>query len=91
MANDITSHVERKAGSAIEADVPSLTVINPVTGENTVVYLFIAALPFSSTCWNPHEHERDHWLRCHVAMYKWLGGATPRLIPDSLRAGGIDP
>jgi transposase len=91
VANGITSRVERKAGSTIEVDWagPTLEIVDPVTGETSSVYLFVACLPFSRYAFaEPALDMREKtWLACHVAMYEWLDGSTPRLVPDNLKTG----
>lgn len=92
-AHGVTSRVERKAGAAIEVDWagPTLMVVDPVTGESATVYLFVAVLPFSRYAFvEPALDMREAtWLRCHVAMYEWFGGSTPRLVPDNLKTGVV--
>lgn len=92
-AQGVTSRVERKAGAAIEVDWagPTLMVVDPVTGESATVYLFVAVLPFSRYAFvEPALDMREAtWLRCHVAMYEWFGGSTPRLVPDNLKTGVV--
>lgn len=29
----------------------------------------------------------DTWLRCHVHAFAYIGGSTPCIVPDNLRAG----
>lgn len=91
VANGITSRVERKAGSTIEVDWagPTLTLSDPVTGGTATVYLFVACLPFSRYAFvEPALDMREStWLACHVAMFEWFGGSTPRLVPDNLKTG----
>lgn len=90
-ANGITSRVERKAGSTIEVDWAgsTLTVVDPVTGDAATVYLFVACLPFSRYAFvEPAPDMRETtWLACHVAMFEWFGGSTPRLVCDNLKTG----
>jgi transposase len=91
VANGVTSRVERKAGSTIEVDWagPTLEIVDPVTGESATAYLFVACLPFGRYAFVEPALDMGEttWLRCHVAMYEWLGGSTPRLVPDNLKTG----
>lgn len=84
VSQGITSRVERKAGSTIEVDWagPTLQVVDPVTGETSMVYLFVACLPFSRYAFvEPTlDMRQEAWLAAHVAMYEWFGGSTPRLF-----------
>ncbi|KFI53721.1 hypothetical protein BBIA_1319, partial [Bifidobacterium biavatii DSM 23969] len=93
VAHGITSRVERKAGSTIEVDWagPTLGIVDPVSGESATVYLFVACLPFSRYAFvEPAlDMKETTWLACHVAMYEWLGGSTPRLVCDNLKTGVV--
>ena len=64
-----------------------------VTGEVSRVYLFVACLPFSRygfvhACLDMRQ---ESWLRAHVAMFAFLGGTVPRIVPDNLKTGVISP
>ena len=60
-----------------------------MTGESATAYLFVACLPFGRYAFVEPALDMGEttWLRCHVAMYEWLGGSTPRLVPDNLKTG----
>ena len=30
---------------------------------------------------------QDTWLRCHVHAFAYMGGSTPCIVPDNLKAG----
>ena len=57
--------------------------------ESATAYLFVACLPFGRYAFVEPALDMGEttWLRCHVAMYEWLGGSTPRLVPDNLKTG----
>ncbi|WP_240947344.1 Mu transposase domain-containing protein [Bifidobacterium oedipodis] len=45
---------------------------------------------FTNQCRHrPALFEHRQWLRCHIAMYAWFGGSTPRLVCDNLKTGVI--
>lgn len=92
-AAGVTSRVGHKAGQTIEVDWsgPTMQLTNPVTRETTRVYLFVACLPFSRYAFvEPTLDMRQAtWSRCHVAMFEWFGGTTPRIVPDNLKTGVI--
>jgi transposase len=87
------SRVGHKAGQLVEVDWSGKTMhlTDPVTGQATRVYLFVAALPFSRYAFvEPTlDMKQDTWLRAHVAMFDWFGGSVPRIVPDNLKTGVI--
>ena len=89
----VTSRVEHKAGRTIEVDWAgkTLRIVDPVTGDSSTAYLFVAVLPFSRYAFvEPTlDMAQNSWLRAHVAMYEWFGGSTPRLVCDNLKTGVI--
>ncbi|MHA3685454.1 IS21 family transposase [Leucobacter sp. HY1908] len=89
----ISSRVGHKAGQTVEVDWsgPTMQLTNPATGATTRVYLFVACLPFSRLGFvEPSlDMRQDTWLSCHVAMFDWFGGTTPRIVPDNLKTGVI--
>jgi hypothetical protein len=68
-----------------------MRLTNPVTGQTTRVYLFVACLPFSRYAFvEPALDMRQNtWLRAHTAMFDWFGGSVPRIVPDNLKTGVI--
>lgn len=89
----VTSRVEHKAGRTIEVDWAgkTLRIVDPVTGDSSTAYLFVAVLPFSRYAFvEPTlDMAQNSWLRAHVAMYEWFGGSTPRLVCDNPKTGVI--
>ena len=89
----VTGSVEHKAGRTIEVDWAGKTmrIVDPVTGDSSTVYLFVAVLPFSRYAFvePASDMTQNTWLRAHVAMYEWFGGSTPRLVCDNLKTGVI--
>ena len=85
------SRVGHKAGQCVEVDWsgPTMELINPTTGEVSRVFLFVACLPFSryAFVWPPLDMKQDTWLRAHVAMFEFVGGSVPRIVPDNLKTG----
>ena len=68
-----------------------MRIVDPVTGDSSTAYLFVAVLPFSRYAFvEPTlDMAQNSWLRAHVAMYEWFGGSTPRLVCDNLKTGVI--
>ena len=82
------SRVGHKAGQTVEVDWSGKTMqlSDPVTGQATRVYLFVATLPFSrySFVEPALDMKQDTWLRANTAMFDWFGGSVPRIVPDNL-------
>lgn len=87
------SRVGHKAGQTVEVDWSGKTMrlTDPVTGAQARVYLFVATLPFSRYAFvEPTvDMRQDTWLRAHVALFEWLNGSVPRIVPDNLKTGVI--
>lgn len=88
-----TSRVEHKAGRTIEVGWAGKTIriVGPVTGDESRACLFVGVLPFSRYAFVEPTLDmgRNAWLRCHIAMYEWFGGSTPRLVCDNLKTGVV--
>ncbi len=88
-----TSRVNHKAGRSVEVDWsgPTMALTDPVTGEASTVYLFVACLPFSRYGFVEVslDMRQETWLRAHVAMFEFFGGTVPRIVPDNLKTGVI--
>jgi len=89
----LASRVGHKAGQTVEVDWsgPTMQLIDPVTGETTRVYLFVACLPFSryAFAWPTVDMKQDTWLRAHVTMFEFFGGSVPRIVCDNLKTGVV--
>lgn len=86
-----TMRIQHKPGEAMQVDWAGNTipVHDPVTGEETKAYLFVAVLPCS--CYAYVEAcpsmQTECWIQCHVHAYQYFGGVTRLLIPDNLKTG----
>ena len=87
----VAGGVGRKAGRNMEVDWsgPAMSLVDPATGVVSKVYLFVACLPFGGRGYAEPalDMKQDTWLRRHVHAFESLGGATPRVVPDSLKTG----
>jgi len=87
------SRVGHKAGRTVEVDWsgPTMQLVDPITGQTSRVYLFVACLPFSRYAFvEPAlDMRQDTWLLANVAMFEWFGGTVPRIVPDNLKTGVI--
>jgi len=86
-----TMRLCHKPGDNTEVDWAGATldIHDPVTGDITPAYLFVAALPCS--CYVYAELCRDMkteaFIRCHVHAFEYFGGSTRLLTPDNLKTG----
>lgn len=93
VSQNITSRVGHKAGRVMEVDWsgPTMTLVDPATGEVVTVYLFVACLPFSRYSYvEPTlDMKQDTWLLCHIHAFEFFGGSTACIVPDNLKTGVI--
>ena len=86
-----TMRIQHKPGDAMEVDWAggTLPITDPVTGEMTPAYLFIAVLPCSCYAYAElcRDMQSENWLLCHVHAYEYFGGVPRLLIPDNLKTG----
>ena len=86
-----TMRIQHKPGDAMQVDWAgnTLDIHDPVTGEITKAYLFVAVPPCSCFAYVDvcEDMKLDTWLLCHVHAYNYFGGVTRLLIPDNLKAG----
>ena len=91
--NELTNHLVHKPGESCEVDWSGKTMklTDPVTGEITPVYLFVAVLPYSQYAYvEPCLDQKERtWLRCHNHMYQFFGGVPRRTVCDNLKTGVI--
>ena len=84
-----TMRIHHKPGDAIQVDWAgdTLPVYDPVTGEPSPAYLFVAVLPcscytYAEAC---EDMKTENWLSCHVHAFQYFGGVTRLLIPDNCK------
>ena len=84
-----TMRIQHKPGDAMEVDWAgdTIPVFDPVTGEESAAYLFIAVLPcscfiYAEAC---SDMKTENWLLCHVHAYRYFGGVARLLIPDNCK------
>ena len=86
-----TMRIHRKPGDTMEVDWAgaTITIYDPVTGDTTAAYLFVAVL--SCSCYVYAEAcpnmKSEAFINCHIHAYEYFGGTTRLLVPDNLRAG----
>lgn len=86
-----TMRIHRKPGDTMEVDWAgaTITIYDPVTGDTSAAYLFIAVLScscyvYAEACQNMKS---ESFINCHIHAYEYFGGVTRLLVPDNLRAG----
>lgn len=88
-----TMRIQHKPGDAMEVDWAgdTIPVFDPVTGEETAAYLFVAVLPCSCMIYAEacSDMKMENWLLCHVHAYNYFGGVTWLLIPDNCKTATI--
>ena len=84
-----TMRIQHKPGDAIQVDWAgdTLPVYDPVTGEQSSAYLFVAVLPcscytYAEAC---EDMKTENWLACHVHAFQYFGGVPRLLIPDNCK------
>ena len=86
-----TMRIQHKPGDAMQVDWAgnTLDIYDPVTGEISKAYLFVAVLPCSCLAYTEvcGDMKLETWLLCHVHAYNYFGGVTRLLIPDNLKTG----
>lgn len=86
-----TMRIQHKPGEAMQVDWAgnSIPVYDPVTGEESKAYLFVAVLPCSCYAYVEAcpDMKAESWLLCHAHAYSYYGGVTRLLIPDNLKTG----
>lgn len=86
-----TMRIRRKPGEILEVDWAgtTLAVIDPDTGEDRKVYIFIATLPCSQLFYVEGSDRMDlpSWIRLHQHAFEFFGGTPQILVPDNLKTG----
>lgn len=68
-------------------------IVDPRTGEETPVELFVAALGASGYTYAEATltQRLPEWLSAHVRMQEYFGGSTQLWVPDQLRSAVMQP
>lgn len=90
-ATKAAMRIQHKPGDAMEVDWAgdTIPVYDPVTGEPSPAYLFVAVLPCSCFVYAEAcaDMKTENWLLCHVHAYNYFNGVARLLIPDNLKTG----
>jgi len=86
-----TLRMYHKPGDRIEIDWAGDTacILDNITGKPIQVYVFVAVLSCSGYAYTEGflSMNLDSWIKAHVNMYQFFGGATRILTPDNLKTG----
>ena len=69
----------------------TIPIQDPVTGEQSAAYLFVAVLPcsyytYAEAC---DDMKTENWLNCHVHAFDYFGGVARLLIPDNCKTATL--
>lgn len=88
-----TMRIQHKPGDAMQVDWAgdTIPVQDPITGEQSAAYLFVAVLPcsyytYAEAC---EDMKTENWLNCHVHAFDYFGGAARLLIPDNCKTATL--
>ena len=93
VTKNVTNHLLHKPGQTMEVDWSGSTMrmVDPITGEVSKAYLFVAVLPYSQYTYVEAtlDMKQDSWLMCHVRAFEFFGGVAVRIVCDNLKTGVI--
>lgn len=88
-----TMRIQHKPGDVMQVDWAgdTIPIHDPVTGEQSEAYLFVAVLPCSyytyiEAC---DDMKTENWLNCHIHAFEFFGGVTRLLIPDNCKTATL--
>ncbi len=79
-----------RAGEKLFVDYcgPTMTIVNPDTGECRQAQIFVAVLGASNytfACASWSQKQAD-WLQAHVKAFEYFGGVPELIVPDNLKS-----
>jgi transposase len=79
-----------RAGEKLFVDYcgPTMTIVNPDTGEYREAQIFVAVLGASNytfACASWSQQQAD-WLNAHVKAFEYFGGVPELVVPDNLKS-----
>ncbi|RMH10923.1 MAG: IS21 family transposase [Gammaproteobacteria bacterium] len=79
-----------RAGEKLFVDYcgPTMTIVNPDTGEYRQAQIFVAVLgasnyTFACASWS---QKQEDWLHAHVKAFEFFGGVPELIVPDNLKS-----
>jgi transposase len=92
---DVVMRQHHKAGEKLFVDWAGQTVPihNPITGEISEAYLFVAALGASNYAFVRlyPSMELRNWIQAHCLAFEFFGGTPVIVVPDNLKTGITKP
>lgn len=93
--NNLSMHKEHKAGEEIEVDWAGSTMsyIDPATGEERTVYIFVSVLPASNYpfAYAYGNMKMPSWIDAHVRAFEYYGGVPKVTISDNTKTAVVTP
>lgn len=89
-----TCRIETPPGQVVQIDYARAgRRLDPATGKNIIVYLFIATLGHSRHKYVEVVTSQDQksFVSSHVRMFAYFGGVTERIATDNLKSAVIKP
>ena len=87
--------IPKKAGEEVQVDYAGQTmgIIDPKSGEIQKVQIFVGVLGASGLIYTEAHKSQSlpNWVRAHVRMFDFFGGAPKIVRPDNLKAGVTKP
>lgn len=84
-----------KAGEKLFVDYcgPTMTVVDPRTGEIRTAQIFVAAMGASSYTYAEATWSQglEDWVMSHARCFEFLGGVPEMVIPDNLKSAVTKP
>jgi transposase len=79
-----------RAGEKLFVDYcgPTMTIVNPDTGEFRQAQIFVAVLGASNytfACASWSQNQAD-WIKAHVKAFEFFGGVPELVVPDNLKS-----
>lgn len=79
-----------RAGEKLFVDYcgPTVTIVNPDTGEVRQAQIFVAVLgasnyTYAEAIWSQNQQD---WINAHVRTFEYLGGVPEIIVPDNLKS-----
>ncbi len=92
---DVSLRQDYKAGEKLFVDYAGDTVPihDPLTGETTPAYIFVATLGASNYSYVEAVLSRElpSWIRSHIHAFEFMGSIPAIVTPDNLRTGVTHP
>ena len=93
--NKVSTPRHFEPGESIEVDYSGKKAkwVDPSTGEFHLCEVFVSTMGFSQKVFacTSRSQKSEEFLKCHIKMFKFYGGAAKVLVPDNLKSGVVQP